>query len=811
MRAAVERIVQEAARAVDEGYSFIVLSDRAAGPERVAVCPLISTGAVHHHLVRLQKRTKVGLMVESGQPREVNHACLLLGYGADAVCPYLAEEVLLALGSDQQIGKLAPKQIVANYHKAISDGLLKVMAKMGISTLASYKGAQIFEAIGLSREVVDVVFCGTQSAIGGVSWDVLAGDLLKLHSSAYGVSAAENTPEQHRLPNPGRYMWRMPNVEVTEPHLNDPTAIELLQAASKEPDFKAAQAKFRKFADFHNTLNQQISIRGLLTFEKSGRAPIPIEEVEPFEAIAKRFCTGAMSYGSISMEAHVTLARAMNAIGGRSNTGEGGENPLRLYPNEDGTANMGRSAIKQVASGRFGVTAEYLTNADELQIKMAQGAKPGEGGELPGAKVQGDIARTRHSTPGVGLISPPPHHDIYSIEDLSELIYDLKAANPSARVTVKLVAERGVGVVAAGVVKAKADSVLISGHDGGTGAAKWTSIKHAGSPWELGLAETHQTLVTNKLRGRARVQVDGMLRTGRDLAIAALLGAEEWGLATVPLIVMGCIMLRKCHTNECSVGVATQDPELRAKFAGRMKDVIQFFRLLAEDLREVMAELGFRTVEEMVGHPELLKVNSEVIATTPKLAGVDLSALLVRAQPHNGECSQTCNELQDHGLERGLDPSLLPQVKPALEDRRAVRIDAEIRNTHRATGATISHEVTKAFGKDKLAKDTLQLHFRGHAGQSFGAFVTSGMTLILTGASNDYVGKGLCGGTIVVKPPEDIQYPAEEGYIVGNVCLYGATSGRGFFQRAGVRAVRSSELRSDRLSWRAAACTGWST
>ncbi|KAL4855140.1 Glutamate synthase [NADH] [Chlorella vulgaris] len=751
---ALTRVAEEAAQAIDDGYDFVVLSDRNAGSDRVAMSTLMAAGHVHHHLVTLQKRSRVGLIVETAEAREVHHFCLLLGYGVDAVCPYLAFEALSALQEDGHIpADLGLQAMRDNYIKAVTDGILKVMSKMGISTIASYKGSQIFEALGLGADVVRACFTGTASRIGGVSFEQLAADKLKLHAMAYGRQEHE-----YMLPDPGDYHFR--STTDREVHLNDPMAMAKLQEAARTGSLTA----YQEYSHLTQELNKQINLRGMLRFKK-GEQPVPLEEVEEAKEIVKRFCTGAMSYGSISLEAHTTLAIAMNAIGGKSNTGEGGENPRRLVPNPDGTNNPMRSAIKQIASGRFGVTAHYLTNADELQIKIAQGAKPGEGGELPGHKVAGDIAVTRSSTPGVGLISPPPHHDIYSIEDLAQLIYDLKSSNPAARVSVKLVSENGVGVVASGVVKGHADHVLISGHDGGTGAAKWTSIKAAGLPWELGLAETHQTLVANDLRGRCVVQADGQMKTGRDIAVAALLGAEEFGFATAPLIALGCIMMRKCHTNTCPVGIATQDPVLRAKFAGEPEHVINFLFMVAGEMRQYMAEMGFRTVTEMVGRADMLEVDEEV-----------------------------CVQKQDHGLDTGLDPHLIQLCAAALPDAgsdskpQAVFVEAEVLNTHRAVGTTLSHEVSKRFGLAGLPEGTVHIKLRGHAGQSLGAWLCAGITLELEGDANDYVGKGLSGGVIAVYPPRESTFKAEENILVGNVVLYGATLGEAYFR--GVAAER---------------------
>ncbi|CAL5227781.1 g10803 [Coccomyxa viridis] len=782
MQDALQRICTEATAAIEAGYEFIVLSDRNQGEQRCAVSTLLACGRVHHHLVRTQMRSRVGLLLESAEAREVHHFCTLIGYGADAVCPYLAFETLHALRED---GKLKASEsddmLATKYIKAINAGVLKVMAKMGISTIASYKGAQIFEALGVAGDVVHACFAGTPSRIGGIGFLGLAADALTLHQLAFSSKVfPEGSADAYALPDPGDYHFRAANNEKHEAHLNDPMAMAKLQEAARDNSVAA----YREYSRLTQELNKQINLRGMLKF-KAGKYPVPLEEVEPAKEIVKRFCTGAMSYGSISLEAHTTLAEAMNKIGGKSNTGEGGENPRRLMPLPDGSRNPQRSAIKQIASGRFGVTANYLTNADELQIKIAQGAKPGEGGELPGKKVQGDIARTRGSTSGVGLISPPPHHDIYSIEDLAQLIYDLKSSNPGSRVSVKLVSENGVGVVAAGVVKGHADHVLISGHDGGTGAAKWSSIKSAGLPWELGLAETHQTLVANDLRGRTVLQADGQLRTGRDLAVATLLGAEEYGFATAPLITMGCIMMRKCHTNTCPVGIATQDPELRAKFAGEPEHVVNFLFMVAEELREYMAAMGFKKVNDMVGRADMLEPDMDVINGNYKLAGIDLEKILTPAAELRPDAAQTCVQRQDHGLEMGMDVHLIPRCAPALPFGNAkpvpVYIEERAINTQRAIGTTLSHEVTKRFGSKGMPDNTIHVKMTGHAGQSMGAWLAPGIMLELEGDSNDYVGKGLSGGIVIVYPPADCDFEAKDNIIVGNVCLYGATSGEAYF------------------------------
>ncbi|KXZ50144.1 hypothetical protein GPECTOR_17g780 [Gonium pectorale] len=804
MRNALTRLCAEAEAAVQSGsYALVCLSDRGYGASRAPVPSLLAAGAVHHHLVQLKLRSSVGLLVDSGEPREVHQFCLLVGYGADAVCPYLAFESLAALQRDGKLPSSTPlEELRAKYIQGLGVGILKTMAKMGISTLQSYKGAQIFEALGLAPEVVDVCFKGTPTRIGGSGWEQLGRDVLGLHATAYASSRLpEGSADAKAVPHAGDYHWR--NSPDAERHMNDPEAIAKLQAATAGND----RELFRQFSALNTKLSRACHLRGLLRFRTSD-TPVPLDEVEPASAIVKRFVTGAMSYGSISLETHTTLALAMNTLGGKSNSGEGGENPRRLEPLPDGTKNPFRSAIKQVgediggalwidcrvASGRFGVTAYYLTNADELQIKISQGAKPGEGGELPGDKVKGDIAVTRGSTAGVGLISPPPHHDIYSIEDLAQLIYDLKSSNPAARVSVKLVSENGVGVVASGVVKGHADHVLISGHDGGTGAAKWSSIKHAGLPWELGLAEAHQTLVANDLRGRTVLQVDGQLRTGRDVAIACALGAEEFGFSTAPLITLGCIMMRKCHTNTCPVGVATQDPELRAKFAGEPEHVINYFFMVAEEVRGLLASMGLRNLDELVGRADLLETDRDAIAEGgAKLEGIDLSRLLTPAASLRPGASQRCVQKQDHGLDAGLDVHLVSLCKAALPDERdasaePVYIEMEVQNTHRAVGTTLSHEVTKRFGDAGLPDDTIHIKLTGHAGQSLGAWLCRGITLELEGDANDYVAKGLSGGVVAVYPPRISTFRAEDNVIVGNVALYGAVRGEAFIR--GIAAER---------------------
>ncbi|GAV66210.1 GATase_2 domain-containing protein/GXGXG domain-containing protein/Glu_synthase domain-containing protein/Glu_syn_central domain-containing protein/Pyr_redox_2 domain-containing protein [Cephalotus follicularis] len=784
----LDRICAEARDAIKEGYKLLVLSDRAFSSKRVAVSSLLAVGAVHHNLVKKLERTRIGLIVESAEPREVHHFCTLVGFGADAICPYLAIEAIWRLQVD---GKIPPKasgefhskdELVKKYFMASNYGMMKVLAKMGISTLASYKGAQIFEALGLSSEVIEKCVAGTPSRVEGATFEMLARDALHLHELAFPTRVfPRGSAEAVALPNPGDYHWR----KGGEVHLNDPLAIAKLQEAARTNSVAA----YKEYSKRIQELNRRCNLRGLLKF-KEAEVKVALNEVEPASEIVKRFCTGAMSYGSISLEAHSTLAIAMNKIGGKSNTGEGGEQPSRMEPLPDGSLNPKRSAIKQVASGRFGVSSYYLTNADELQIKMAQGAKPGEGGELPGHKVIGDIAVTRNSTAGVGLISPPPHHDIYSIEDLAQLIYDLKNSNPAARISVKLVSEAGVGVIASGVVKGHADHVLISGHDGGTGASRWTGIKNAGLPWELGLAETHQTLVANDLRGRTVLQTDGQLKTGRDVAIAALLGAEEFGFSTAPLITLGCIMMRKCHKNTCPVGIATQDPVLREKFAGEPEHVINFFFMLAEEMREIMSQLGFRTVNEMVGRSDMLEVDKGVTENNEKLENIDLSLLLRPAADIRPEAAQYCVQKQDHGLDVALDQKLITLSKAALEKGLPVYIETPIGNVNRAVGTMLSHEVTKRYHLAGLPTDTIHIKLTGSGGQSLGAFLCPGIMLELEGDSNDYVGKGLSGGKIVVYPPQGSRFDPKDNIVIGNVALYGATGGEAYFN--GMAAERFS-------------------
>ena len=788
MIAALDRICAEAEQAIDDGYSIVVLSDRNTGPDRIPVSTLLACGAVHHHLVSRAKRTRLGIVIESGEAREVHHHCLLVGYGADGINPYLAYESLWQARREGLLDETDlpdDDSVVAAYRKGVAKGMLKVMAKMGISTLHSYKGAQIFEAVGLADDVISRCFEGTASRLQGVGFGILELEASRRHAVGYPAHEEARSPA---LPNPGEFHWR----SAGEQHAWSPTAIAELQVAARNDDIQA----YRRFA---RTLNDESrahrTLRGLLGFKKNvAGKPIPLSEVEPAKEIVKRFCTGAMSFGSISAESHEALAVAMNRLGGRSNTGEGGEDPERFKPLPSGDSR--RSAIKQIASGRFGVTIWYLTNADELQIKMAQGAKPGEGGELPGRKVDEIIARIRYSTPGVGLISPPPHHDIYSIEDLAQLIHDLKNSNPSARVSVKLVSEVGVGTIAAGVAKAHADHILISGDSGGTGASPLTSIKHAGLPWELGIAETHQTLVLNDLRSRVVLQTDGGLRTGRDVVIAALLGAEEMGFSTAPLIAMGCIMMRKCHLNTCPVGIATQDPVLRKKFSGEPDHVVNYLFMVAEEARELMAELGFRTIDEMIGRSDVLETDRAVAHW--KADGLDLQPILEPATPPYEGVEVRCTKTQDHGLERALDNRLIELASDAIHHGKRVRLDLEIANINRTVGTMLSHNVVKVWGERGLPYDTIHIKFKGSAGQSFGAFLAKGITLELEGDSNDYVGKGLSGGRLIIYPPKESIFVPEDNVLIGNVALYGATGGRAFFRgRAAERfCVRNSGARA---------------
>ncbi|MEU8831264.1 glutamate synthase large subunit [Streptomyces sp900116325] len=781
LAARIEQICTEVDAAIEDGARLIVLSDRHSDAEHAPIPSLLLTSAVHHHLIRTKQRTQVGLLVEAGDVREVHHVALLIGYGAAAVNPYLAmESVEDLVRAGTFIEGIEPEQAIRNLIYALGKGVLKVMSKMGISTVASYRGAQVFEAVGLDEAFVSKYFNGTATKIGGAGLDVVAKEVAARHAKGYpasGISASHRALEIG-----GEYQWRREG----EPHLFDPETVFRLQHATRNRRYDI----FKKYTDRVNEQSERLmTLRGLFGF-KSDREAIPVDEVESVSEIVKRFSTGAMSYGSISREAHETLAIAMNQLGGKSNTGEGGEDADRLYDPAR------RSSIKQVASGRFGVTSEYLVNADDIQIKMAQGAKPGEGGQLPGHKVYPWVAKTRHSTPGVGLISPPPHHDIYSIEDLAQLIHDLKNANPAARIHVKLVSEVGVGTVAAGVSKAHADVVLISGHDGGTGASPLTSLKHAGGPWELGLAETQQTLLLNGLRDRIVVQTDGQLKTGRDVVIAALLGAEEFGFATAPLVVSGCVMMRVCHLDTCPVGIATQNPVLRDRFSGKAEYVVNFFEFIALEVRELLAELGFRTIEEAVGHAELLDTDRAV--THWKAQGLDLEPLFYVPELPEGAVRHQ-QIAQDHGLAKALDNELIKLAADALNadsaaDAQPVRAQIAIRNINRTVGTMLGHEVTKKFGGAGLPQDTIDITFTGSAGQSFGAFVPSGVTLRLEGDANDYVGKGLSGGRVIVRPDRGADHLAEYSTIAGNTIAYGATGGELFLRgRTGERfCVRNS-------------------
>jgi len=758
LASAISDLCQQASAAIASGYEIVIFSDRDLGPEMGPIPALLAVGGVHNHLIREGTRTQVGFIVESGEPREIHHFALLLGYGAAAVNPYLAFETIQNMAETGLIAGSEPREAIQNYVKAINKGLIKVISKMGISTTQGYCGAQVFEAIGLHSDLIDKYFTWTASRIGGIGLDVIAEETRLRHASAFNRTDVHD----RTLETGGEYQFRADGAT----HLFNPQTIHKLQQACRTGSYKI-------FKEYSRQVNEQAAngslLRGSMEFV-SNRSAVSIDEVEPLESILKRFKTGAMSYGSISAEAHESLAIAMNRIGAKSNTGEGGEDPARYIPDTNGDSR--NSAIKQVASGRFGVTSHYLVNAQELQIKIAQGAKPGEGGQLPGHKVYPWIATVRHSTPGVGLISPPPHHDIYSIEDLAQLIYDLKNANSEARISVKLVSEVGVGTIAAGVVKAGADLVLISGYDGGTGASPLTSIKHAGAPWELGLAETHQTLVLNGLRGGVKLETDGQLKTGRDVVVAALLGADEFGFATAPLVTLGCIMMRACHLNTCPVGIATQDPRLRAKFKGDPEHVVNFMRFIAQEVRELMAELGFRTLNEIVGHPEFLRVRR---LNHWKARNLDLTPMLFRPDVPQGV------KRQGKSIRESLDETmLLPMCEPALSRGETVVATVPIKNTHRAVGTRLGSEVTRQYGPAGLPPDTIKLKFQGSAGQSFGAFVPKGMTLTLEGDANDYLGKGLSGGKIIVYPPRESSFRPEENVIAGNVAFYGATSGEAY-------------------------------
>jgi len=773
----LETLQRRASQAIAEGYNVIILSDRGISKKTAAIPSLLATASMHHHLVRRGERTRCGLVIETGDAREVHHLCLLIGYGAGAVNPWVAFESLDDMINEGLLPDIDRPKAIKNYIKALNKGILKVMAKMGISTLQSYTGAQIFEAIGLNGDLVHRYFTGTVSRVSGIGLDVIADEVRRRHERAF---PERPVGAERELDWGGEYQWRRDG----EHHMVNPDMIAKLQHATRSGSY----AQFKDFTRLCDDQSQRLAtLRGLIEL-RSGAKPVPIEEVEPVESILKRFATGAMSYGSISQEAHETLAIAMNRIGGRSNTGEGGEDAARYRRDPNG--DWRRSAVKQVASGRFGVTSEYLVNATDLQIKMAQGAKPGEGGQLPGGKVYPWIAKVRFATPGVQLISPPPHHDIYSIEDIKQLIHDLKNANPEARVHVKLVAEIGVGTVAAGVAKAFSDVVLISGHDGGTGASPLTSIKHGGIPWELGLAETQQVLVMNKLRDRIVVQVDGQMKTGRDVVIAALLGGEEYGFSTAPLVVLGCIMMRVCHLNTCPVGIATQDPELRKRFAGNADYVVNFFRFLAQEVREHMAALGFRTMNEMIGRADRLDFKPALEHW--KARGLDLSAILYQPDMP-ADVSRRCVRAQEHALELSLDnTTIIPACREAVEHRKPVELRLPIRNVNRTVGTTLGYHITKRWGGEGLPDDTIRVHFTGSAGQSFGAFVPRGVTFTLEGDANDYWGKGLSGGKLIVFPPRASTFVPEENIIIGNVALYGATSGEAYVrgvagERFGVR------------------------
>ena len=787
MERALDHLFMLADDAIDLGVNIFVLSDRGVRREMAPIPVLLATAGLHHHLIRRKTRTRCAIVVESGEPREVHHFSLLIGYGATAINPYMAYETLYDMIDQGLVTDVTYEKAKYNYIKSSLKGIIKVCSKMGISTLQSYCGAQIFEALGLSQELVDKYFTWTPTRIEGIGLEQIYEEVCRRHNRAF----PDRQDEPEVLEAGGYYQWRADG----ERHLFNPQTIHKLQNAVRTRDGDVWTTGYKGFKEYSQLVNAQerefCTLRALLDL-KFAPQPIPLEEVEPASEIVKRFKTGAMSYGSISQEAHETMAVAMNRIGGRSNTGEGGEDMARFtWTNDRGDSKS--SAIKQVASGRFGVTSSYLVNAREIQIKMAQGAKPGEGGQLPGAKVYPWIAKVRHSTPGVGLISPPPHHDIYSIEDLAELIHDLKNANHEARISVKLVSEVGVGTIAAGVAKGHADVILISGHDGGTGASPQTSIKHAGLPWELGVAETHQTLVLNNLRSRVALETDGQLKTGRDVAIAALLGAEEFGFATAPLVSMGCIMMRVCHLDTCPVGVATQNPELRKKFVGQPEDVINFMFFIAEELREIMAKLGFRTVNEMVGRVDKLEARQAIDHW--KASGVDLSALLWEPQVDES-VGRYCQIDQDHGLDKALDrTALLALAQPALERGEPVKATVKIGNVNRVVGTMVGSEVTRRYGADGLPEDTIHFHFQGSAGQSFGAFVPRGMTLELEGDANDYFGKGLSGGKLIVYPPEGSTFRAEENIIVGNVGPLRRHGRRGVHPRGGRRALRRAQFR----------------
>ena len=776
LKTALKRICNESENAIRNGYSFIVLSDKKVSQKNIALSSLLACSSVHHHLVKNEKRTQIGIIIETGEAREVHHHCLLVGYGADAINPYLAFEVLEKSRKDGLLkdeSLKSSRDLVRAYKKGVAKGMLKVMAKMGISTLQSYKGAQIFEAVGLADEIIDFSFPGTPSRVQGINFEVLTKEIERRHELGFPEIKQNKVAT---LPNPGDFHWR----NGGDSHMWDPKSISALQLASKNND-ETAYWNFANHANEQTTKNS--TLRGLMKF-KFSKDPLSLDDVEPEKEIVKRFATGAMSLGSISTEAHESLALAMNKLGGKSNTGEGGEDPIRFKPLKNGESK--RSAIKQVASGRFGVTMWYLTNSDELQIKIAQGAKPGEGGELPGTKVDDYIAKIRHSTPGVGLISPPPHHDIYSIEDIAQLIHDLKNANRSSRISVKLVSEIGVGTIAAGVVKAKTDHLVIAGHDGGTGASPLTSIKHAGLPWELGIAETHQTLVMNNLRSRVVLQTDGQLKTGRDVAIAAILGAEEFGFSTAPLVTLGCIMMRKCHLNTCPVGIATQDKELRKKFHGSPENVVNYLFMVAKELRMIMAKLGIRTLNELIGRVDLLEM--EAALNHWKRDGLDLSKILTPAQKVFKDTEVFNTQKQNHNLKKSMDMSLVRAIRNNIKTKQRININLEIGNTNRVFGTILSNEVSKIWGANGLPEDTININLKGSAGQSIGAWVTKGITINLEGDANDYVGKGLSGGKIIIYPPNESKFVAEENILLGNVALYGATGGEAYFR--GIAAER---------------------
>ena len=772
----IDRVCAESESAIDDNYSFIILSDKNLNEQNLAISSLIACSSVSQHLVKNEKRTKTALIVETGEAREVHHHCLLFGYGADAINPYLAFEALWQSQIDGLLNSAditSYEDLIEAYKKGVKKGVLKVMAKIGISTLQSYKGAQIFEAVGLADEIIDKAFPGTASRVQGVNFEALSKEAKRRHDLGY---PKEKNGKVSVLSNPGDFHWR----NGGDSHMWDPKTISSLQLAARNND-ESAYWEFAKHANENTTKSS--TLRGLLKFSSSNPS-IDIDQVESESEIVKRFATGAMSLGSISTESHESLAIAMNKLGGKSNTGEGGEDPIRFKPLDDGISK--RSAIKQVASGRFGVTMWYLTNADELQIKISQGAKPGEGGELPGKKVDDYIAKIRHSTPGVGLISPPPHHDIYSIEDIAQLIHDLKNANREARISVKLVSEVGVGTIASGVVKAKTDHLVIAGHDGGTGASPLTSIKHAGLPWELGVAETHQTLVMNNLRSRVVLQTDGQLKTGRDVAIAALLGAEEFGFATAPLVTLGCIMMRKCHLNTCPVGIATQDKELRKKFTGQPENVVNYLFMVAKDLRKIMSELGFRSVEEMIGRVDCLEADNAIDHW--KRNGLDFSNILQPAQKIFDNTEVFHTQSQDHGLDKALDNVLISKSKHAIETGAKVTLEEKILNTNRVVGTMLSNEVAKIWEDKGLPEDTINIKLNGSAGQSFAAWLVKGITMTLEGDANDFVGKGLSGGKLIIYPPKNSSFKAENNILLGNVALYGATEGEAYFR--GIAAER---------------------